>query len=222
MNVNFFDIADKFADTLLDIVYPKECIFCHKKINSFGKLAICPKCADTQIKIKIVRDDSHVFDEAVGILKYEGNVRRCMIDFKFRGIKYYGHTFAYEIYRQSCNFGYIKDAIMCCVPISRSRKRAYNQTAVIADELTKMLDQKCCFDLLYKRADIPQLSKMSLSERRMNIRGAFGVNPKYNIYGKDIVVIDDIFTSGSTADECARTLKMYGAANVYVVCACYD
>ena len=63
---------------------------------------------------------------------------------------------------------------------------------------------------------------MNKAQRRLFVKGAFAVNPKYDLIGKDVVVVDDIFTSGATANECAKVLRSAGAKNVYIACACYN
>lgn len=163
-----------------------------------------------------------MFDEAAGALKYEGSIRNSMLKFKFESVKYYGSTFARVIY-DTLGSSYIEDdVIMCCVPSSPSRDRKYNQTLVIAEELAKMYNVRLIADLMYKQRDLPPLSKMNVNERKINISGAFNVNPVYNIRNKKVIVIDDIYTSGTTANECAKTLKAYGAQWVGIICACYD
>lgn len=220
MNNRFFS---KLSNILLDLIFPKKCLFCSRTVENFGSVAVCPKCSALKPVPKIVRGDGFMFDEAVGILKYEGPVRSAMIKYKFNSVKYYGKAFAECIMKTAEQLPYLRDAVMCCVPISPSRDRAYNQTELIASELAAGLSGiSLASDLLYKAKDISPLSKMNIAERRLNIRGAFGVNPEYDICGKNIIVVDDIYTSGTTAQECARALKACGAQRVYIVCACYD
>ena len=169
-----------------------------------------------------MRDDRYLFTEAFGVLKYEDNVRLTMLKFKFSGLEYYGYTFAERMSLYQDAFPYLKTSVLCCVPISESREREYNQTQIIANHLGNMLDNECVSDLLYKARDIKPLSKMTRTQRRMSIKGAFAVNPKYDLMGRDVVVVDDIFTSGTTANECARVLRAAGAKNVYIACACYN
>lgn len=213
----FFNEA---KEALFDLVYPKRCIFCGKTICKFGKTAICPKCAKRKSEAKVVRDDKYIFDQAAGALKYEGHVRGAMLKFKFHGIKYYGYTFAYKIYEEFKGYPFMKDAILCCVP--SASERPYNQSEVIAEELSKRVNMKYIPDLLYKVRDINSINSLKKADRLVWVLNAFEVNPEYSIYGKNIVLVDDIFTTGATANECSRMLKMYGAEHIYVVCACCD
>ena len=213
---------DIIISSVKDLFYPRHCIYCDTTVKNFKELSICANCKSIRNYPHVVRDDRFLFTEAFGVLKYDGVVREAMLKFKFRGVKYYGYTFAERMSLYAENFSYLKTAVMCCVPISKSREREYNQTEVIATHLAKLVGNKCVSDLLYKVRDIKPLSTMNKAQRKTCIRGVFAVNPKYNLSGKDVVVIDDIFTSGTTANECAKVLLAAGAKNVYIACACFD
>ncbi len=215
----FFETA---LDFLLDLIFPKHCAVCEKIIFGYTPMPLCYRCEDMSFNIKCVKDDRFTFDEAIAVLKYEGSAKEAMIKYKFNSVKYYYKAYAYLMDRALKDRPYYKDAIICCVPLSYGRDRDYSQTALIAKELARLWKSEYKEDLLYKCREVSPLSKMKLPERRFYIEGAINVNPQYEIYGKDIVITDDIFTSGTTAEECARVLKMHGAHKVYVICACYD
>ncbi len=163
------------------------------------------------------------FDKAIGALKYEGTVRKSMHKYKFKSCKYYSTAFAKYMYDAFGNFSYFDNCVICCVPVSRSRNRAYSQTEEIAAEFCRLLgNDEFIPDLLIKTKDLAPLSSMNRVQRANSVNGVFDLNPLYSVCGKNIVIIDDILTSGATADECAAVLKMYGAMSVFVVCACYD
>ena len=209
------------SNFMADLVFPKQCVLCQKSLMNYSDTAVCLSCLKRPPEPKVVRDDRHAFDEAVGAAEYVGFVKDAMLKFKFKSVRYYAKAFAFLIDRASADRPYLKDALMCSVPLSKSRDREYNQTALIARELAAMWGSDFKEDLLRKCHEGRPLSKMKLPERKLHIKNAIDVNPVYDIYGKDILVIDDIYTSGSTADECAKTLKMHGASRVYILCACY-
>ena len=210
------------TEVLLDLLYPKHCAICQKTIFFYTSVAVCSKCSSVNLKPKVIRDDRHAFDEAICALEYKDTAREAMTKYKFKSIKYYASAYAWIIDKVTADRAYLKEAVLCPTPLSMSRDRAYNQTDLIARELAGMWQSDYIPDLLHRCREVSPLSKMKLPERKFNIKDAVDVSPKYDIYGKDIVLIDDIFTSGTTADECARTLKMYGARRVYVLCAMYD
>lgn len=212
----------KLSDIILDLFFPKHCIMCDKTVMEFTDIALCGKCLKKKPVPKCIRDDRFIFNEAVCALEYKDAVKDTMLRYKFKSIKYYSKAFAFVMAEAANDRPYFKDALICPVPLSKGRERAYNQTAVIAEEISRKWDSEYIEDLLLKCRELKPLSKMKLNERRFYIEGAFTLNPEYSIFGRDILLIDDIFTSGTTAKECAKILKMYGAHNVYVLCACYD
>lgn len=206
----------------MDLIYPRHCAVCGKILGGYNKLALCLPCSANSYVPKVVRDDRYYFDEAVGILKYQSAVKDSMLRYKFKSMKYYATAYAHIMDIATRDRAYLKDAVMCCVPLSNTRNRDYSQTEVVARELAGIWNAQFVPDLLYRIKQVSPLSKMKLPERRFFIKDSLDVNPQYDIYAKDILLIDDIYTSGTTANECARVLKIYGAEHVYVLCPCYD
>ena len=108
------------------------------------------------------------------------------------------------------------------VPLHRWRlwQRRFNQSALIALALGKLAERPVdCFSLVRTRPTPSQGDMPSASARRRNVRGAFRVVPGRagQLCGKSILLVDDVFTTGSTIDACARTLKRAGAARVLVL-----
>ena len=112
--------------------------------------------------------------------------------------------------------------ILCPVPLHRWRiwRRGYNQSALIAAALGRRFGVEVRPDLLLRVKRTPPLKGMSPSERRLTVRGAFRINDRHRgaVAGRNILLIDDVFTSGATAGACARVLKRAGAAEVAVLC----
>ena len=207
---------------IVELLYPKHCAVCDKHLLMFADIPLCSECALVKHVPKCIRDDKYSFDEAVCALKYEGEVRNVFHKYKFENIKYYAKAYAYFMDKATEDRKYMRDAVICPVPLSSGRDRLYNQTAVIAKELAARWDTENVEELLYKSREINPLSQMKLPERRFYMEDAISVNPECRVSGRDVLLIDDIFTSGTTAGECAKVLKAYGARKVYVLCACYD
>jgi ComF family protein len=99
----------------------------------------------------------------------------------------------------------------------RSRQRGFNQSELIARAALKMalfeakLNTAC---LVRQRETVPQAG-LTRHERRKNIRGAFLVRKPATVQGREILLVDDVFTNGTTIAECARVLRQAGAASVY-------
>ena len=111
------------------------------------------------------------------------------------------------------------DRILVPVPLHRTRlwMRGFNQSALVARELSRRLKIAANPFVLRRVKRTPPLKGMSPLQRRKSVAGAFRVVDKPAIAGKIIVLVDDVLTTGSTAEACARTLKRAGAARVELV-----
>ena len=109
--------------------------------------------------------------------------------------------------------------ILIPVPLHRTRlwQRGFNQSALVARELAKATGLRSKERLLRRVKRTPALQGMSLSQRRKTVAGAFNVDPSAELAGRTVVLIDDVLTTGSTANACARALKLAGAGRVELV-----
>ena len=110
-------------------------------------------------------------------------------------------------------------AILIPVPLHRSRlwTRGFNQSALVASELSRRLKLPADPLLLRRTRRTPPLKGMSPVQRRKTVAGAFRLSDKAAIAGKTVILIDDVLTTGSTAEACAGVLKRAGAARVELV-----
>lgn len=223
MKSGSFKLITLLYNIFMDIFYPKRCIICNSFINIGKSICICRDCEPVLKKQGSVdRDNSKCFEEVVAALEYKDNVKEAMTQYKFRNLKYYNKTFAYVIYNKIKDREFLNSiSCLCPVPIHPLREREYNQSALVADVLSEYTSIPCYPDMLLKLRHLTPLSKMNFNLRKRMIKFAFDFNLKYNIEGKNICLVDDIYTSGSTVDECSKILRMYGAKKVYVLSACY-
>jgi len=111
------------------------------------------------------------------------------------------------------------DRVLVPVPLHRTRLwgRGFNQSGLVARELSRRLGIPTDPLALARLRRTPPLKGMTPLQRRKTVAGAFRVRDKTRIAGKTIILIDDVLTTGSTAEACARTLKRAGAARVELV-----
>jgi len=109
--------------------------------------------------------------------------------------------------------------ILVPVPLHRTRlwRRGFNQSALVARELSRRLGLRSDPFLLRRLKRTPPLKGMSPLQRRKTVAGAFKVTDKEKVAGKTIILVDDVLTTGSTAEACARALRRAGAARVELI-----
>lgn len=108
------------------------------------------------------------------------------------------------------------DALLVPVPLHRWRiwRRGYNQSALIATALARQTGVPVALQGLLRTRATPPLKAMNGTQRRDAVHGAFAVADHHEFKGRRIMLVDDIYTTGSTADACAKLLKRAGAASV--------
>ncbi len=102
------------------------------------------------------------------------------------------------------------------VPIHfwRLLKRRYNQSALIANHISRLWEKPVLHSTLYKTKSTPSQGEKTRKERQENIKDSFAIKNKQQIEGKHILLIDDVLTTGATLSECNRVLYEGGAASV--------
>lgn len=149
------------------------------------------------------------FDELIYIFKYEGLIRKLILDYKFNEKSYLYLSFANFILNDKKIIEKIKkyDKIIP-VPISKARfkQRGYNQTDLIATKIAKETKMELLNNCLIKTKNIIEQSKLNKEDREQNIQGAYILQNKELIENQKILLMDDIYTTGNTANECCKTL----------------
>ena len=148
-------------------------------------------------------------------LIYEGKTRTSIINFKYKSKLSYAKTFAILIFTEIKKSGYIPDAITF-VPVHffRKFKRGYNQTEILAKELSSLFCVPC-INLLKKKHYTKKLAGLSATERRKTVKDSFIAIKSKGSYN-DILLIDDVITTSSTITECCRVLKKEYGCNINV------
>ena len=154
-------------------------------------------------------------DECVVITDYTGPVQRLIRDMKFRHVTRHAGKLAQLLDHAVPPGRYAGADAVVPVPLhaDRQQERGFNQTSLIFKPWAVRQNLSWLEVLDRTRPTAPQW-ELNLKERRKNIKGAFSVTRPELIKGKSILVVDDIFTSGLTMEECARALKKAGASGV--------
>ena len=213
---------------ILNLIYPQSCGIC-------GKLAtnsLCKKCeielkkqSENQIIINNKEMQDKYFNELMYIFKYEGQIRKLILDYKFNEKSYIYLTFVNFLLKNKKIFENIKsyDTIIP-VPISKKRlnERGYNQSLLIAREIAKETKLELVNNCLIKTKNIIEQSKLNKEDRIQNIQGVYKLKNKQSLENKKILLIDDIYTTGSTVNECSKILKQGNPSKIGILVLAKD
>lgn len=233
---------------LLDLVYPDSlyCICCGKIIDNTRTYRLCNDCFDEmkwvngRICVKCgknlspnnigplcysCRENEHYFRHGYTCCEYGQLARSVIFALKYNSRTDIARTIAeimhdrLEVIRDEVDYDLI---IPVPVHADRLRYRGYNQAALIAEDFARLEDKPWAENALIRTVTTTAMKGLTPAERRVNIHGAFELNPSrtgdaHLIPAKRILLLDDIITTGATADEISRVLLLGGAASVDVL-----
>ena len=165
------------------------------------------------------------------IFRYEGKIRKIIIDYKFNEKSYIYVTFVNFLLKNKKVFEKIIEYdIIVPVPISKKRKkeRGYNQSLLIAKEISKQLKNEYNKELkletkcLYKTKNTIEQSKLNKEEREKNAQNVYELKNQQILRNKKILLFDDIYTTGNTANSCCKEIKKAEPTNVGVLVLAKD
>jgi len=221
---------------ILDLLYPPRCVVC----DTLGGSYLCSECSAAIERIRgpvcvrcglplsepglcgQCRDAPRSFRSARSVGRYDGVLRDLILRFKYSPARPLAGPLAdlllsCMIERRALNPD--RFDVILPVPIHplRLRARDYNQSAELATALALRLRLRSdCRSLRKIRETRPQTT-LAARERRTNLRGAFAVRPDGSVVGQRVLLVDDVMTTGATAEECSRVLLEAGAREVRVL-----
>lgn len=222
----------RLLERIADFLFPEKltCNICGREIFDGGYLckecaktlilndkATCPVCGrrtDYPALCLECKDKAPPFKRAVSATVYEGGAARLIIAFK-SGSPYLKRYFA-QLLEPKCRE--LKDAdAICYVPMTAKakRKRGYNQSEILAKELAKRLNLTVLKGAVIKKRETKSQKTLSFKERAKNLNGSFTAY-KDKVAGKSIILVDDVLTTGATAETITRELLKKGAKCVYL------
>lgn len=166
------------------------------------------------------------FERVFAVWNYDDVMQSSIASYKYHGRQEYADYYSAEVLRKyRAKFTELKPDAVIPVPVHADRlaKRGYNQAEFVAKRIAEELNVPCITDLLVRSVNTAPQKELSPEERAKNIRQAFGINKKskaYRYYLGSVLLVDDIYTTGSTANACASVLRESGVGSVYVVCLC--
>jgi len=224
-----------FGDKIIELIYPNTCVLCEKILVYGERRGICSSCEVTypylqdqlcahcgkplldEMKEKCFdcRKGKSYYESGRSMWVYEEKVREALHAFKYKGHKEKGRLFAKELVRYYNRLTTWE--VDCVIPVPLYRKkekeRGYNQAVLIGQYFARSYGVRFeKYGLIRIKATLPQ-KELKDQERLENMRQAFEAKEK--VRGKKILLIDDIYTTGTTINACAKALKNKGASTVY-------
>ncbi len=207
----------------LDAIHPvrgKVCAICGERVlSSYSDydadgLRRCPAC----------RRIDHPFDRAVAYGSYDGGLRELIHLLKYNGVRpaanVLGRMLAEAVATLEPAF---EQATLLVVPVplfkGKRRERGFNQAELITRAALKAYPGQrlqLAADLLLRTRETHSQIGLTSHQRRENLRGAFAVARSQEVTGREVLLVDDVYTTGTTASECARVLRRAGASKVWV------
>lgn len=225
----------------MDTLYPRCCPICGEIVPKKSEL-ICGECKNKLVYIKNPRCKKcgkplefykeeycrdckrrkHYFEEGRAVWVYSKEMRSSIYRFKYDNKREYADFYTEELVRVYGNW--IKslqvDAIVP-IPLHKKRKtcRGFNQAEVLACGIGKKLNLPVMPEVMVRTKNTVAQKELNDKERQENVKNAFKI-PSNEVKLKKVLLVDDIYTTGSTIDAAAKALKSKGVEKVYYVCLC--
>ncbi len=198
-------------EKIINLIYPQVCSICGK----LNTKSLCNKCKNKLEKEFEYKTDDYSenseknFIEHHYFFKYKDLIRNQLLSYKFQEKPYIYKTISSFLENKQKNFENLKKYdIIIIVPISRKRQkqRGYNQSGLIAKEIAKIISLKIEKNILYKIKNTAPQSSLNKQQREENVKQVYKAKNIEKIKNKKILIFDDIYTTGNTVNECAKTL----------------
>lgn len=233
----------KIISSLLNLILPKRCLTCQspfkkdigdviclecwKKVK-FPTAPLCPICGRPFFsEVSLSRSPDYIcglcrktrphFERHIYIGFYEGILLEAIRLFKYKKKVSLAYSLSYLLCKKIKDIPEIDIIIPVPLHAKRLRSREFNQSLLLSNLLGLHLGRPILKNVMVRRKDTSPQVTLDKNKRRRNVKNIFSVTNGDLIGGRRVLLVDDVFTTGSTADECAETLKKSGAYKVYIV-----
>lgn len=202
----------EILEKIINAIFPPVCAFC----GQTSLESVCKECLKKMQNCEKARIDKYLnknFESHIYLFKYEEPIREQIIEYKFRNKPYYYKTFTKILINNKKIYDILKSYdIIIPVPLNKSRKkeRGYNQAELIAREISKNIKNLKYLNILEKTKNAVPQSTLNKAQRLRNLENAYKLKQEINIQNQRILIFDDVFTTGTTANECAKIIKTIG------------
>lgn len=224
-----------YFQTLIDLVFPKTCLHCERSLSKNEQFLcsdceqyleflekICPVCGapNSGKKCRVCKTNDFQFDKARSVFLFNESVQKLIHEFKYNEMTRIAKFFA-RFAQDYLNRYQPFEHVDCIAPVPlhkvRKRERGFNQAEYLTREISKFMNWKHIPKLVKRKRFTETQTKLKKIQRKENVSEAFSINNKFKIKGKNILLIDDVFTTGATTNSIAEILKENQVNKVYVL-----
>lgn len=239
-------ITNNIKETIkivIDYIYPRNitCIICDNPIKLKNPYSLCRSCfkelrfildgcnkcgkpivnrnleRESLIECNYCYNKTFYFDKAIACIEYDDISKKLILDFKYKSKTYLCRYVAY-LMKEKIILEDIKADYILFVPLHKKRlkKRGFNQAEKIANKLSDLINIPV-LDCVSREKNTKKLYKLNKEDREKELKNGFKVKDNINfIKNKNVILIDDIFTTGSTANEISKVLKINSVNNICI------
>ncbi len=226
-----------------DAVWPARCPLCNDLLSGFSRQGLCQACQETvrvinnplckicgmpflegsepaSLMCGYCQKKSPAFDVARAYGRYKGALAQAIKDFKFRNARTLLPALADMLIKadqRSLSVREVDRVIPVPLHPKKLREREFNQAADLAKPLAGKRGAPLELANLVTTRPTEHQAGLSINQRRMNVRGAFKLKKPDKVKDARVMLVDDVLTTGATANECAKVLKKAGASQVLVI-----
>ena len=233
-------MTKNIKEIILDMVYPRTCPFCGKIPKEKGAVckqckmglpyiqgARCMKCSKPIMDMEDeycydCKSKNHSYVSGKALWIYDDTMRASISRYKYQGRLEYADVYSEEIAKYYGEWIKLHGDVLIPVPLYKKKRRVrgFNQAETLAERLGQKLQIPVGSNWLCRRKDTLPQKELSDVERKKNLTEAFEVNKESFLMVKKVILVDDIYTTGSTIEACARVLYDAGVKEVYFISLC--
>lgn len=202
---------------IASVLFPPKCILCRSLLTG-SETDLCHACRTHAPELLYKKRNIPFIAQWTAVWYYKDNVRKSIHRYKFYNARSYADAYARNLAVKLTDAPFLDSVdLITWAPTSFQRRlrRGYDQSELLARALSRELALPCARTLRKIRHTPAQSSLREASQRKANILGVYKVPNRKPVTGKQILLVDDVLTTGATASECARMLLTAGAKEVF-------
>lgn len=223
---------------IIDLIYPRRCPVCHDIVMPKGQL-ICPACEKKLIVVREPRckkcskkisgqeqelcydcaGKKHYYTQGVSVFTYNDEMKNSIYQYKYHGKREYADYYIRSLIKYGEYYiRHWRPQLILPIPLhpKKQKERGFNQAEILARGLEKQFQIQLDTKLLIRKKYTTPQKELGNQARKKNLRNTFAIKSGREKV-KRVLVVDDIYTTGSTIDEAARILRKWGASEIYFI-----